>query len=370
MKRWPALLVVASMLVPFAPEASAGGRSRIYAPRGPAHYHGHHGGSDAFGIALGLIGVGIVAAALADADRHPEPVYYAPPPPPPPPRVVYLPPPPPPAYVALPAPRVVYAQPAPYPAASNSKIYGPPGSAAPAYGQPPPGPMPTYGPPAPGSAPSFAPPAPQGVPQGAPQGDPQAPQGDPQGLPEDDAQGRAEAEGPGRWVQLGGEVRFREEIQTTPAVYETRPVGATEDVAVPVFEDRRVPVYEDRNVPVTEEVSEPVYEERVDPATGAIHRAIVGERRSVRSIGTRLEQVQVGERVERIQVGTRLEHRAGGTREEKVLVKPETRRVVRIPETLPGRWVYIREGVAPAGAPANVPAAGLPDGGLAERAPR
>jgi hypothetical protein len=114
---------------------------------------------------------------------------------------------------------------------------------------------------------------------------------------------------------------WRESQVVEPAVYGTR--------RVPVIEEVEVPIFQNRSVPVTKEVVEPVFEQRTDPATGVVTKVQVGENRRT---------VVVGSRVENVQVGTRTESRQTGMRDEKVLVRPETTRIVRVPEHVPGHW--------------------------------
>jgi hypothetical protein len=114
---------------------------------------------------------------------------------------------------------------------------------------------------------------------------------------------------------------WRETRVVEPAVYGTR--------RVPVVEEVQVPIFQDRSVPVTREVVDPVFEQRRDPVTGVWTTVQVGESRRTLVVGTRIE---------RVQVGTRTERRRTGVRDEQVLLRPETTRIVRVPEHVPGHW--------------------------------
>jgi hypothetical protein len=116
---------------------------------------------------------------------------------------------------------------------------------------------------------------------------------------------------------------WREQVVTDPAVYETR--------RVPVFETVSVPVYDTRRVPVYDVARGPRLVGGFETRHGGLHV----------SLGEAGRRVRVGERVERVQVGVRTERVQTGERLDQILVRPATTRVVRVPETIPGRFVLV-----------------------------
>ena len=194
------------------------------------------------------------------------------------------------AFYSPPRPRY-YVAPAPY-CAPPAPCYAP----APAYYAPPEPQyvpqMPAYAPQAPDCQPPAYTPAPQQAPCAPPQ---QAP---------------CEQDSP---IYVPETTGWQERTVVERAVYETRCVPEYADVQVPVFENRRVPVYGEG--------------QSCDPVTGA------------------RTQVVVGERIQRVQVGTRLARRFVGQHCEKVCVRPEVTRRVRVPVTIPGHYAQC-EGMA------------------------
>jgi hypothetical protein len=240
-----AALLAATFMVPLAPAAEAGprSRSRYYAPRSGGHSHHDHddGWAVAGGIAIGTM-IGVLLSRPAPPPRRVV-VYEGPP-----------------AYVPPPAP----------PAAPPAYLPAPTGIVHPTT-----------------PAPAIDVPA-------------------------------------MRQVWIPPTTVWRETRVVEPAVYQTR--------QIPAYEEVEVPVYEERQVPVTQEVVEPVLESRYDPVTRVWSSVKVGETRRT---------VVVGTRVERVPTGTRVERRPAGTREVRILVKPETTRIVRVPEQVPGRWAWL-----------------------------
>ena len=108
--------------------------------------------------------------------------------------------------------------------------------------------------------------------------------------------------------------RERANVPVEPTSFRYEPQQAPcqcEDVETPIFEERSIPVYEDRQVPITEMVVTPLVGRRPDQ-TGCMCEVVIGERRTPRVVGMRVERVKIGERIVSVRTGTRVERRVVG----------------------------------------------------------